>query len=137
MEGAFKLNKSIIKVIDLIKEVKALIVPKAELKGLSCSIEVEEDVPKQINCDLRRVQQLLLNIGFNAVKYTFKGSITIKFYLNKSKTYFCINITDTGIAMSESDFERINKLFGLIDKELFSQLILLLFNSYERITLRI
>ena len=95
-----------------------MIVPKAKVKELYCNIITKGTLPSKINCDIRRIFQVIFNLSQNGIKYTFKGGITITLWQNKSKSMFCIEIKDTGIGMASVELERINKLFGLLDRKL-------------------
>ena len=120
MEGAFALKLTSINPEDLIEKSKELILHKAETKKLKCCFQVTQPMAKKILCDTRRLLQVILNLSSNAIKYTYHGSITIEFSQNKKKNLFKITVRDTGIGIVDKDLERINKLFGLLDKKLDS-----------------
>ena len=101
--------------MEFITKIKDIVIPKAVIKGLTCDFIVEETPPSFIS-DPRRLLQVMLNLAFNAIKYTFTGGIVIKFSKTDSRLRF--EIKDTGIGIPASDLEKLNKLFGLLDKKL-------------------
>lgn len=62
--------------------------------------------------------QVILNLCSNAVKYTFKGSIKISIWTTKDNSKLCISVKDTGIGIVESELDKINTLFGLLERKL-------------------
>ncbi|MCI9607198.1 MAG: HAMP domain-containing histidine kinase [Muribaculaceae bacterium] len=72
----------------------------------------DEDI--EIHTDPQRVQQVLVNLLQNAVKFTMSGRITLDWDLSPDKTHITFSVTDTGCGIpadkSEIIFERFEKL---------------------------
>lgn len=88
-----------------------------ERKG---GITLEEDVPENlpsIEADPMRLSQVLLNYLHNAIKFTDKGTITVRVTRESDKIVF--EVEDTGIGIAEADQEKIFEPFETIleDKE--------------------
>jgi len=84
---------------------------KADEKGLSFKINIEPNVPAVIVGDPTRLNQILINLAGNAIKFTEKGSVTVDIReINKQGNGSIIqfSVIDTGIGISE---ESINKIF--------------------------
>ncbi len=84
---------------------------KAEEKGLMLKTDIADDVPDVLIGDSVRLNQVLLNLAGNAVKFTEKGSVTIKVTQQNSegdKADLLFEVTDTGIGIAE---DKIDKLF--------------------------
>ena len=84
---------------------------KAEEKGLQMKLEVPENVADILIGDSVRLNQVLLNLAGNAIKFTEKGAVTIKVSetsKDTEKVALLFEVTDTGIGISE---EQISKLF--------------------------
>lgn len=62
----------------LLDEVAGLMAPVAERKGLIFSEDIAADVPLRLQGDRTRVQQILLNLIGNAVKFTGEGHVTLE-----------------------------------------------------------
>jgi len=76
--------------------------PLALEKGVDFNIVLTTDIPKKIKTDPTRLNQCLINLIGNAVKFTDAGSVTIKVCLAKmaDKPFICFDIVDTGIGVS-------------------------------------
>lgn len=86
----------------------------AVMKGLQLFLEIDEKVPKTIVTDPNRLQQIILNLISNSLKFTQKGGIYIKVTkeaLGKIK----ISVRDTGVGISSSDLPKLFKRFGKLD----------------------
>lgn len=104
----FDLKKSIEKVLLLVKT-------QAEKKGLEVNTCYQHDY-LEIECDQRRLEQVILNLLSNAVKFTETGSITIT-TMEQNECYI-ISIQDTGIGIPLSELDRLFKPFHQIDSGL-------------------
>jgi len=51
---------------------------QAQNKGIKISYEVEPDTPDWLRTDKNRLQQILVNLLSNALKFTMRGSIELK-----------------------------------------------------------
>lgn len=86
--------------------------PFAEKKGLELKHHIDPDLPK-IHSDKRRLEQVLINLINNAIKFTEKGSITVNCYIKGR--FLNIDVIDTGIGINEHDLETIFETFRQID----------------------
>lgn len=88
-----------------------------EMKG---GITLEEDIPEDlptIEGDPTRLSQALLNYIHNAVKFTEKGTITVRVAREADRILF--EVSDTGIGIAEENQEKVFEPFETIleDKE--------------------
>ncbi len=86
---------------------------KAAAKGLDLYISVEKDVPKALLGDPFRLEQVLINLTTNAIKFTERGEIVVRVsmlneYSNGRKKLF-FSVQDTGIGISK---EQLISLFN-------------------------
>ena len=82
---------------------------KALEKGLSLTSDVKVDVPELVMGDAARLNQILLNLVGNAIKFTEKGSIDISLSRTGGSLKFCIK--DTGIGIPENKLKSIFTAF--------------------------
>lgn len=72
----------------------------------------EDNLPK-LNCDIRRMKQILVNIITNAIKYSIpQTSIIISTELTSDKKQICIKVSDQGIGMDQKEIEMILAGYG-------------------------
>ena len=90
----------------------------AKQKHLIFNIEVTPDVPRNLIGDISRLQQVLINLLGNAIKFTQQGSVTLKIdaqQINPTQVRLLCCITDTGIGMSDTDREKLFRPFSQVD----------------------
>lgn len=77
-------------------------------------VELEEDLPIIVG-DRERLEQVLVNVLSNAVKYTPDGG-TITLNAGKENEMMRISVTDTGLGIPEKDQKRVFERFYRVDK---------------------
>lgn len=84
--------------------------------GLTLEEEIQEDLPT-IEADAARLSQVLLNYLHNAIKFTDKGTITVRVVREADRIRF--EVQDTGIGIADADQELVFEPFETIlaDKE--------------------
>ena len=101
-----------------IDDILKLLNLKVYAKGLAISYKIDTEIPQIVKGDPVRLNQILINLINNAIKFTAKGSIKILVELlskheNKIKCKF--NVIDTGIGISEKGKLRLFKSFSQTD----------------------
>ncbi|MBQ6418564.1 MAG: response regulator [Synergistaceae bacterium] len=103
----------------VLRNVDNMVKIRAEQKGLSYTAQIDDSLPDELFGDKIRVQQIMVNILNNAVKYTKKGSV--KFTLtgvrgdDPSLIVLHVTVTDTGIGIHAEDIPKLFKSFSRID----------------------
>ncbi len=110
--GQKELTLVTVSVEDVCQACLSLVREQADGKGLQLSLVVEPDT-KTCTADERRLQQILLNLVSNAVKFTDTGSVTLR--VNKASGYIQFAVNDTGIGIAESDWETLFQPFQQVD----------------------
>lgn len=91
---------------------------KTEEKGLYLKTNIEEGLPSIIVGDPVRLNQILLNLASNAVKFTESGGITMnvtKGETKDGKTNIKFSVVDTGIGIPEDRLDAIFESFSQAD----------------------
>lgn len=96
---------------DLVENVVHLISIEAFNKKLEIVTDIDYSLPEMIMGDPTRVQQVLINLLKNAVKFTNQGYIHTE--LKKDGDFLLIKITDSGIGVSK---DKENNLFESFDQ---------------------
>ena len=86
--------------------------PFAEKKGLTLEYDISPDLP-ELHSDKRRLEQVLINLINNAIKFTDKGSI--KIICARLGENLSIAVTDTGLGIKATDQEHIFQSFRQVD----------------------
>lgn len=110
--GQLKMNLQQFNLQDTIDKVVETNRPFADIKNLRVTVSVDEDA-KDITSDSRRVEQILLNLVNNAIKFTEVGTITIKCFSDSN--FVKIQITDSGVGIESEKIEQLFKPFMQID----------------------
>ncbi len=102
----FKLESVPFNITELTEQVVDLISIEAFNRGLEVITDIDFSIPQFVTGDPVRVQQIILNLLKNAVKFTNQGYIHIE--LQKEKNMLFFKVTDTGIGIND---EQKAKLF--------------------------
>ena len=93
---------------DVIEKVVQDVVPLAEEKGLTLVAKVGEKVGL-VTSDRRRVEQILLNLINNAVKFTEHGEVQVECRTNNGQ--LVTRVVDTGIGIKPEDMPKLFHAF--------------------------
>ncbi len=90
---------------------------RAKEKGMELFFDVDPDIPSILHGDDRRIRQVLINLLTNAVKYTDKGTVTLKAGCTRKEDSVVLHysVKDTGIGIREEDIDRIYDAFQRFD----------------------
>ena len=95
---------------------------RARAKNLDLVFDIDKNLPSELYGDDTRINQVIMNLLTNAVKYTEKGSVTFKVEGRQKRSaegsddiliYF--EVKDTGIGIKESDMTRLFESFERLD----------------------
>lgn len=101
----FEFHESIEKVVQTVQ-------PLADRQGLLLSIDISPEVGR-INSDHRRVEQVLLNLLGNAVKFTDSGGVSVRCRVENN--LLVTDVTDTGSGIKPEDMDKLFQTFKQID----------------------
>ena len=111
--GKLELERLAFKPDELLSTVMRLLRSEAIKKHLDLSSTIDVQVPKEIFGDPTRLQQVLVNLGGNAVKFTQTGSVRIKMGCNSHRLLF--RVSDTGIGIPEEAKRRLFRPYSQAD----------------------
>ena len=106
--GQLKIHLQKFNLRDLINKVVETNKPSADKKNLTITVTIEDNV-SEITSDSMRVQQILINLLNNAIKFTDKGRISVTCFTVGS--FVKIQVTDTGIGIESGKIEQLFKPF--------------------------
>ncbi len=116
--GKMQVSPSEFNIEQLIDEVVKTYKALAEEKNIALKPEIDSSIPAVVITDRRKVMQVIVNLLRNAIKFTPKGSITIKAEtLEQRGTALKLkfSVIDTGVGIEENDLDKLFKDFSQID----------------------
>lgn len=96
---------------EVIKKVCTDLQTIASEKKINLSYEVEDE-PVMLKTDVGRIEQVLVNLITNAIKYTEKGEVKIQ--LTDTREGVTIKIMDTGMGISADDQKKLFSPFARV-----------------------
>lgn len=113
--GRIELQEEIFDLRRCIKDSFSVISGRAEIKNLSLTYTLNHDVPDYIYGDHERLKQVLINLLGNAVKFTPRGSISVKVEQRKEDPdKLTFTVTDTGMGIDPAWLNHIFEPFAQI-----------------------
>jgi signal transduction histidine kinase/CheY-like chemotaxis protein/HPt (histidine-containing phosphotransfer) domain-containing protein len=112
--GKFKLENTGFVLTDVVSNVVAMFEPEAREKGIDLLYQLEEDVPFHLIGDSVRLNQVLVNLINNSLKFTDKGHIKLTIKANKqagNKATLSFIVEDTGIGIPKNKLKTIFQSF--------------------------
>ncbi len=115
--GRMTIERTRFRLRDIVENVLTLLRPGAEVKGVELCCETAPELPEHFGGDLLRVQQILLNLGGNAVKFTATGGVLFSFSWLQKEGQGAVEIVveDTGIGMDQASLGRLFLPFSQAD----------------------
>ena len=116
--GALELELAAFPLSAMLDNVDAVVGTLAREKGLGFTIEVHENVPAVVRGDSHRLEQVLLNLAGNAVKFTPNGSVSVTLaveWADADAVMLRFAVRDTGIGLEHSEVDRMFRAFSQAD----------------------
>ena len=104
----------------VLEDISLVMKMKAEEKSLQFDINIDEKVPNYLIGDSHRLQQILLNLANNSVKFTETGRIDISVsYVDQieNKATLRFNVCDTGIGIPPMAINSLFKVFSRVKQD--------------------
>ncbi len=111
--GHFEMDKSTFSLNVLVHDLEVLFRPKAEAKNIQLSFQRNSDVLDYIETDKTRLQQIVVNLINNAIKFTDRGSIKVEYWIEGQQLFF--RVKDSGVGIRAAERKKLFKLFSQMD----------------------
>lgn len=116
--GRLTIDNSPFDLDNVMDTVNHLFADRAKQKRLEFIIDIAADVPRRLQGDALRLQQVLINLMGNAIKFTERGSVCLTVgvkhrELDLITLQFCV--ADTGIGIASDDREKLFQPFSQVD----------------------
>ena len=111
--GRTELHNESFDLIEALNTVENIIRVRAVAKNLQFRVESNAPTPFYVYGDAPRLRQVLINLLGNAVKFTEKGEVVLKFISSNDLSTFIVS--DTGAGISEEDQAHLFQAFYQTD----------------------
>ena len=109
--GQLSVEQRPFKLAELLGHIDSLLGPVAQAKGLTLRLQEESPISGRLKGDALRIEQVLINLVGNALKFTEQGGVTLRVEpvkVTESAARVRFDIQDSGIGLSP---ETVAKLF--------------------------
>ncbi len=112
--GKLQLEEKFFSIKQAVKDLVSTIQFKAIEKNIGLILQLDDAIPEAVTGDQLRLNQILLNLISNAIKFTPNGEITVTVKLidvldSRARIYF--SVKDTGIGISQEKLSTIFESF--------------------------
>jgi signal transduction histidine kinase len=112
--GKLTIHMSPVKPAELLENMHGVMDQIVHEKGLKLTSEIDDSLPEVLNGDAARLQQILVNLVNNGVKFTEHGTVHVRlFYPIENR--WAIEVSDTGHGIPESEIPYIFDTFRQVD----------------------
>ena len=103
----------------MISEIVGMFWMRTKEKGLEFHVDVDPNLPMELYGDEVRIEQILINVLNNAIKYTMEGSVKLSIQyrrLDEKRCQIIYSVTDTGIGIKKESIPYLFTAFKRIDE---------------------
>ncbi|WP_052501700.1 ATP-binding protein [Thiomicrospira microaerophila] len=113
--GKLELESIPLSLKKLLDELVFIFKPQFDDKHLTLQLDLDPSIPSWIKGDPTRLRQVFFNLISNALKFTLKGSVTIRITPCEQADYLKVQVIDTGIGISEQAQKKLFQAFQQAD----------------------
>ena len=106
---------------EMLQDVVTMMELRAREKNLQLRLDMPQNIPRLLGGDEMRVRQILINIMNNAIKFTNRGSVTLKVTWEEAVGFpipqgtLTMQVIDTGIGISKENMGMLFTAFGQVN----------------------
>lgn len=101
--GALHLHRDQVDFVDFLDQIVDMFSLQASAKGIDFHYKRASGLPRFIYTDEKRLRQILINLLSNGIKYTARGSVTLRVHKRGQVTEFAVLDTGHGIRPEDKD----------------------------------
>ena len=86
-------------------------------EGVELVIDIDPTIPAVMNTDVTKLKKIIKALVSNGIKYTTEGGVYLKLHSERQDygVNLCIEVSDTGIGMTEEELEKVYERFYQTD----------------------
>jgi signal transduction histidine kinase/ActR/RegA family two-component response regulator len=114
--GKLTLQVAPFSLLSMVEDTMDMVIEQARSKSLALTAQMDSSMPDWVDGDRVRLQQILLKLLSNAIKFTDYGSVTV----SASWLAGCavLEVADTGIGLADQDVSQLFKPFEKADSSM-------------------
>ena len=100
---SFQLNETV-------REIMQILNLTAQEKGIPLSIHIDPDVPQYLIGDVKRLEQILVSLINNAIKFTYEGEVQVRVQKGSDDGAECtldFQVMDSGVGLPENQIDNL------------------------------
>ena len=104
---------------EMLRNLEAMFALKAASKQIDLRFEFGESLPLYVKSDRKKLNQVLINLLNNAIKFTHQGGVKVGVYVTPKQTNFisnklkiCFEVCDTGEGIAASELNNLFEAFS-------------------------
>jgi signal transduction histidine kinase/DNA-binding response OmpR family regulator len=112
--GQTSLEKTTFDLHTFLRDLENMFDASVEAKGLGFEVMGSEDLPRYVSADESKLRQVLVNLLGNALKFTERGTITLRAAVKDStlnRKRLAIEVADTGAGIAEHELSTVFQYF--------------------------
>src|SRR5688572_8332476 len=115
--GRMTVEPTLCSPFEVVSEVRSLMEVRAREKGLELVVDRQGAIPELVRTDPTRLRQILLNLLNNAIKFTERGRVVLRFGLEREAGVerLVFEVEDTGVGLTPEQIERVFRPFVQAD----------------------
>lgn len=114
--GDLQINTESFDIVKLVKNVFEMFEMRANEKRITLTFDMDYPKPIMVKADKERIQQVLINLIINSIKYGREKGTTEVSIENLIKNKVIVRVTDNGIGIGKNHLPRLFERFYRVDK---------------------
>jgi PAS domain S-box-containing protein len=103
--------------VELLEKTKTTMLVLAGKKSLPFRVRIDPDLPGELYGDVNRLQQIIVNLAGNAIKFTKTGEVSVSFK-RPTPTQWSIEVRDTGAGVPAEEKQNIFEPFRQVNNSI-------------------
>ena len=116
--GILKMKLKSFNVKELVRKTSHILNFEAKKKDLTLDVNFKDDFLYNVKGDPQRINQILMHLIENSIKFTEKGKVVIDIYEENrinNKVFINLSVTDTGIGIPQDKIDSLFESFTQLD----------------------